>query len=189
MKMLDIRREVSLKVAEYLAQGYILVDDDSSFGNICRYDLMKPKADTKLRIFLENEREYDEHYLNKVIFKIVVMLKDETFIRENNTVIFNKTFYSVGRAKDWYSEDVQDALAAEEKMVDRYMHRYYRDSILTTNPSDNLLRLLRKNKGFGKCNATNTVIWRTECGYKVETTFAGRTHTKRYKFPSRELQD
>lgn len=185
MKMFDIRRFVTMKVTKYLRLGYILVDDDSSFGHICRYDLMEPGAKTKIRIYLEDEREYDDHYLNKVTLKIVEMPKEDSFVRDYDTEIFTMTYYSLARARDWYTNDREEAIAAVEKMGARYGNRYHRDTLLTTPISNNLIRLLRNVKGFGKCNASNTKVWRTSIGYKVETVFAGRTHTKIFKFPTK----
>lgn len=92
----ELNKMFTEKVVEYLGKGYLFLNGDSSMGYFQRVDLYKNEI--QLRLIIEKNSSggiMNEYYglIEKYEIRIIKMKLGQTFIRDEDDVIFERDLY------------------------------------------------------------------------------------------------
>lgn len=168
LKKNDILVAANAKVAEYLADGYMISWMNSSFGYMFRVDLQK--NDTFIRIKVEHFSDWSGaiHYLQGLCLSVVSIPRADAFECKDANPLYSKNFYDLSHYGDneVFTDSLEEKRAAEEKVYMRQVARDHR-SIIKLAPTTEVIRKLKKRKGFTNATRNNITVYRNECSYIV----------------------
>lgn len=163
MKKNDILVAANAKVAEYMAQGYILSFGDSSFG--CKFRVDLEKGNEFIRVSVKDFYDVREEGLE---LRVDVIDNADAFPTKGRKPVFVKNYYSATwrTNDDWYFETAEEQDAAAKVRYARYRSNIHETSEFLVGK--NFLKMFKAHKGCSKANPRNTYIVRKPYGYDVE---------------------
>lgn len=134
MKINDINRKLTEKVAEYLTKGYIIntMSMSGHQGEVGKVDLLK--GNELIRVWINSESNWsdpDGFYGNKLVLRVSKWKHPYDSRRDitvwNSEMIHKEeyVYYEIGRYNGniWYLDNLEDALACVKKGNKRYSRR------------------------------------------------------------------
>lgn len=165
LKKMDILAAANEKVAEYMAQGYMICWMNGSFGYRFRVDLQKENS--FIRVKVERFQKYSDH-MDGLCLQVVVIPSADAFEQEDAEVLYCKKYYDLSRfgEEEVFTESYEEKQTCVEKIQTRYALQH--NSMPEPLPvSSAFIRALKKRKGFTNATRNNIIVWRCTDGYAV----------------------
>lgn len=162
----QISREIRKIINEYFEQGYEIKLDESKYPHAFSVQLFKGEEIIEIIVY------YSNTYVEKVFMKkISVEVKDS---RQRYTIL--RDFYSLNNIRDWllqkkepekWTNKPEQAVQAEMIRKKRRIQRIRNEDKKLTKITKNLLKLIRKHKGFSNVKAEELNIERKPNYYVI----------------------
>ena len=176
LKLKDILAAANAKVAEYMAQGYMISWMNASFGYKFRVDLEKNGDCVRVKVdhFCNWERASS---IEGLTLQVVRISCADAFEDRDVEPLYSKNFYDLSRygRGQAFTESLEEKQAACEKVIARYLAPYC-DARTELHPSAAFIRRLKQRKGFTNATRNNVRVYRCDAGYSIE--MAGRNGAK-----------
>ena len=176
LKLKDILAAANAKVAEYMAQGYMISWMNASFGYKFRVDLEKNGDCIRVKVdsFHNWERAAS---IEGLTLQVVRIARADAFEDRDVEPLHSKNFYDLSRygRGQAFTESLEEKQAACDKVIARYLASN-RDTRTELQPSATLIRSLKQRKGFTNATRNNIRVYRCVAGYTIE--MAGRNGAK-----------
>lgn len=187
MKKLEIEKKFSEYVAQYMAQGYVIKPNNSSFLGV-EESVRMESGDKGVWLMLTVHHQPGDRYWDKAyVVSIMVNNYDKkvewdgyspdiehAITLEDYYSMNNNKFWSNDSDEGWFTQDVERANAAKEKHSARCGDKKFTHK-LAIKPTDSFAKSMRKYKGFGRSTSWNISITSTNYGYRVVNS-NGREH-------------
>ena len=176
LKLKDILAAANAKVAEYMAQGYMISWMNASFGYKFRVDLEKNGDCVRVKVDSFHNWECASS-IGGLSLQVVRIARADTFEDRDVEPLYSKNFYDLSRygRGQAFTESLEEKQAACEKVIARYLASD-RDTRTELQPSAALIRQLKQRKGFTNATRNNIRVYRCVAGYTIE--MAGRNGAK-----------
>ena len=176
LKLKDILAAANAKVAEYMAQGYMISWMNASFGYKFRVDLEKNGDCVRVKVDSFHNWECASS-IGGLSLQVVRIARADTFEDRDVEPLYSKNFYDLSRygRGQAFTESFEEKQAACEKVIARYLASD-RDTRTELQPSAALIRQLKQRKGFTNATRNNIRVYRCVAGYTIE--MAGRNGAK-----------
>lgn len=162
----QISREIRKIINEYFEQGYEIKLDESKYPHAFSVQLFKGEEIIEIIVY------YSNTYVEKVFVKrISVEVKDS---RQRYTTL--RDFYSLDNIRGWllqkkepekWTNKPEQAVQAEMIRKKRRIQRIKNEDKKLTKITKNLLKLIRKHKGFSNVKAEELNIERKPDYYVI----------------------
>ena len=177
LKLKDILAAANAKVAEYMAQGYMISWMNSSFGYKFRVDLEKNGDCVRVKVdsFHNWERASS---IEGLTLQVVRISRADAFEDRDVEPLYSKNFYDLSRfgRESAFTESLEEKQAACNKVLARYRAQPDKNARTYLQPSAAFIRQLKQRKGFTNATRNNISIYRSTAGYTSER--AGRNGAK-----------
>ena len=176
LKLKDILAAANAKVAEYMAQGYMISWMNASFGYKFRVDL--EKNGDRVRVKVDSFHNWElASSIEGLNLQVVRISCADAFEDRAVEPLYFKNFYDLSRygRSQAFTESLEEKQAACEKVIARYLASD-RDTRTELQPSAALIRQLKQRKGFTNATRNNIRVYRCVAGYTIE--MAGRNGAK-----------
>lgn len=173
MKMKDISRKLNDIVKAYMMDGYMINIEsmNGSQGEIGKVDLVK--GTELIRVWIQSTHNYHDSEIryygdvvtlrvgrwnNPASYKGTVWYSDITVIKEER-------FYRVSYNKDWFTDDLDHAIACQNLRFKRvndepviYKQRYWHDEKRQAIAS----KYMKRKQGYKRVSSQNITVIRSE---------------------------
>lgn len=181
MKMVEIRKQYTEKVNQYLNEGWIINPESMSGhqGEIAKIDVVKDNV--LVRIWLERESKWSfnedaEFNGNMIVLRVgkwnrpAVDAEWATVWFKEFEVLSEKIFYEVGRHSKWYVDSFDEAMEAQRKNFGRYKTPSRDRKDVTSEKTQEIAsKYLKDHEGYQRVSRDHIKITRiTECGEKTK---------------------
>ena len=168
IKMNDILAAANAKVAEYMADGYMIAFGDSSFGYAFRVDMVKGKHCIRIKVC--NSR-YNDIRFDSLILAVVEVNCPEEFEPKDAEPLFIREFYAINPYSyktRVFTESLDEINEIVSKKAKRYHARYGYTAKEGLTLSAAFIRKLKRRKGFSNATRNNITVQRVEDGYEIK---------------------
>ena len=189
LKLNDILAAANAKVAEYMAQGYMISWMNSSFGYKFRVDL--EKNGDYVRVKVDSFHDWTGPMdIEGLSLQVVRISRPDSFEDRDAEPLYAKEFYELSRynRQEAYTESLEEKQAACNKVIERYRSRPDHNPRVELQATAALIRRLKQRKGFTNATRNNIRVYRVLAGYTIE--MAGRngakTKSELIRFPAKK---
>lgn len=182
MKFKDINARFTEKVHEYLHEGYVFNTTSMSGhqGEVCKVDLVKDNE--FIRIWINQESNWNAPFHGNMM---VLRVSKWQYPAERSCqyTVWNSeldhieeyTFYQLDRS-DWYTEDFQEAMDAQNLRYSRYHNQYpgHKSQETTDRQKEIGAKYLKRKAGYQRIRKDEIKIQKANRIYHL--VYAGKTY-------------
>lgn len=182
MKFNAINKMFTEKVAEYIAKGYIINTGTmgGSQGEIGKVDLVKDKE--LIRIWLNSESAgnwMDDNAFHGNMVFLRVSKWNQEFTNHNFDTVWMRDlthleelkFYKVDTYKDWYIDDLDEAIKFQKIRQSRYFDKPFKNAPeyleMTDAVKEIASNIMKRKHGYSRISRDELRVRKSNKGYTV----------------------